>query len=80
MLRGHYREAINEGELALSVATSGGYDGAVGEVLNTLGMARIALGEVAGRGAQLRQAMEVSSARSATARASAPLTATWPTF
>ncbi len=59
VLRGQYREAISEGELALAVATSGGHEETVGEVLNTLGMARIALGEAQAGEAQLRQAMQV---------------------
>jgi len=45
-LRGHYREAIVEGEHALAVAKTAGAVMSVGEVLNTLGMSRIALGDV----------------------------------
>jgi DNA-binding CsgD family transcriptional regulator/tetratricopeptide (TPR) repeat protein len=45
-LRGHFREAISEGERALAVAQEAGLPVVVGEVLNTLGMANIALGEV----------------------------------
>jgi DNA-binding CsgD family transcriptional regulator/tetratricopeptide (TPR) repeat protein len=59
VLRGHYREAIGEGELALSAARAGGYETIVGEVLDTLGMARIALGDVQAGEEQLREAIEL---------------------
>ncbi len=45
-LRGHYREAILEAERARAVAEAAELPVVVGEVLNTLGMAKIALGEV----------------------------------
>jgi ATP/maltotriose-dependent transcriptional regulator MalT len=59
-LRGHYREAIVEGERALTVAKAAGALMMVGEVLNTLGMARIALGEVRAGESLLRQAMALA--------------------
>ena len=45
-LRGKYRAAIQDGESALAAATGAGDRHAEGEVLNTLGMAHIALGDV----------------------------------
>jgi len=58
-LRGRYREAITAGEAALSAAITAGDPGVEGEVLNTLGMARIALGDVSAGEAQLRRAVEI---------------------
>ncbi len=45
-LRGRFRDAIEEGEEALDAAVAMGDTRTQGEVLNTLGMARIALGQV----------------------------------
>ena len=59
-LRGHYREAIREGEHARTVAEQAGLPVIVGEVLNTLGMARIALGEVECGEALLREAITLA--------------------
>lgn len=59
-LRGHYREAIREGEQARAVAEQAGLPVIVGEVLNTLGMARIALGEVEAGEALLREAITLA--------------------
>jgi DNA-binding CsgD family transcriptional regulator len=61
VLRGQFRNAIADGELALAAATAAGNRRTVGQVLNTLGMARIAIGEVAQGEAQLREAMEVAN-------------------
>ena len=59
-LRGHYREAVVEGERALEIAQEMQRPMLVGETLNTLGMARIALGDVDAGEALLRQAMTVA--------------------
>jgi DNA-binding CsgD family transcriptional regulator len=59
-LRGHYRESIREGERAREVAEAAGLPVVVGEVLNTLGMARIALGEVEAGEALLREAISLA--------------------
>ncbi|MGH2862051.1 MAG: ATP-binding protein, partial [Solirubrobacteraceae bacterium] len=59
-LRGHYREAIHEGERARVVAEAAGLPVVVGEVLNTLGMANIALGEVEAGEALLREAITLA--------------------
>ncbi len=59
-LRGHYREAILEGERARAVAEAAGLPVIVGEVLNTLGMARIALGEVEAGESFLREAISLA--------------------
>lgn len=59
-LRGHYREALREGERARAVAEAVGEPVTVGEVLNTLGMANIALGEVEAGEALLREAITLA--------------------
>ena len=46
VLRGRFREAIAEGEAALAMARAEDLPVTAGEALNTLGMARIALGDV----------------------------------
>ncbi len=56
-LRGHYREAIVEAERARAVAEAAELPVIVGEILNTLGMAKIALGEVEAGEAFLREAI-----------------------
>ena len=60
VLRGHYREAVVEGERARAVAEAAELPVVVGEVLNTLGMARIALGDVDAGEALLRQAIKLA--------------------
>ena len=60
VLRGHYREAVVEGERARAVAEAAQLPVVVGEVLNTLGMARIALGDVDAGEALLRQAITLA--------------------
>jgi DNA-binding CsgD family transcriptional regulator/tetratricopeptide (TPR) repeat protein len=59
-LRGHYREAVAEGELARAIAETLSLPMIVGEVLNTLGMARIALGELEPGEALLREAITLA--------------------
>ncbi|HWE58499.1 MAG TPA: AAA family ATPase [Solirubrobacteraceae bacterium] len=59
-LRGHYREALREGERARAVAEAVGLPVVVGEVLNTLGMATIALGDVEAGEALLREAITLA--------------------
>jgi DNA-binding NarL/FixJ family response regulator/DNA-binding transcriptional ArsR family regulator len=59
-LRGHYREAISEGEPALAMARDADLPMTVGETLNTLGMARIALGDVDTGEALLREAIRLA--------------------
>lgn len=60
VLRGRYRDAIRAGEKALEEAIAAGDTVAEGEVLNTLGMAQIALGEVDEGSASLRQAIAIA--------------------
>ncbi len=60
VLRGQYREAIRDGEPALSAAQAVGEQWIYGEALNTLGMARIALGDVDRGEAELREAIDVA--------------------
>jgi DNA-binding CsgD family transcriptional regulator len=60
VLRGHYREAIAEGEPALAMARDLDLPIIVGGTLNTLGMARIALGEVDAGEALLREAIRLA--------------------
>ena len=62
VLRGRFRDAIADGEAALAAAVAAGDPRVEGEVLNTLGMARIALGDVAAGEAQLRRAIELAHA------------------
>jgi DNA-binding CsgD family transcriptional regulator len=59
-LRGRYRDAITDGEAALAAATAVGDTVAESEVLNTLGMARIALGEVEAGIASLQRARQLA--------------------
>jgi DNA-binding CsgD family transcriptional regulator/tetratricopeptide (TPR) repeat protein len=59
-LRGHYREALREGERAREVAEAAGLAVVIGEVLNTLGMANIALGQVEVGEALLREAITLA--------------------
>lgn len=59
-LRGHYREAISEAEPALAMARDAGLQMVVGEALNTLGMSRIALGDVEEGEAMMREAIRMA--------------------
>ncbi len=61
-LRGRFRDAIADGEAALATAVAAGDRGSESEVLNTLGMARIALGDVDRGVADLHRAMEIARA------------------
>jgi DNA-binding CsgD family transcriptional regulator len=61
-LRGRFREAIRDAEEALEAATALGYRYAETEVLNTLGMAKMSLGDVDGGVACLRRAIELARA------------------
>ena len=60
VLRGRFRDAIRAGEKALEEAMAAGDFVAEGEVLNTLGMAQIALGEVDEGVVSLRQAIAIA--------------------
>jgi ATP/maltotriose-dependent transcriptional regulator MalT len=60
VLRGHFREAVSEGEEALAVAIDAGDAQTEAETLNTLGMARISSGEVDEGVRCLRRALELS--------------------
>ena len=59
-LRGRFRQATAEGEIALQAAVDAGDRSAESEVVNTLGMAHVALGEVEAGVAQLRRAIELA--------------------
>jgi ATP/maltotriose-dependent transcriptional regulator MalT len=59
-LRGHYREAIDIGEQALSMAVEFSLPMMIGESLNTLGMARFALGDAEIGEELLRQAIKLA--------------------
>ncbi len=59
-LRGRFRDAIEDAEAALAAADAACEPHAEGEVLNTLGMARIALGDVDEGVALLRRAIEIA--------------------
>ncbi len=61
-LRGHFREAMSDGRSALEAATDVGDSYAEVEVLNTLGMTRISLGEVNEGVGHLRRAIELGRA------------------
>jgi DNA-binding NarL/FixJ family response regulator/tetratricopeptide (TPR) repeat protein len=61
-LRGRFREAVKDGEEALSTAVAAGATFAETEVLNTLGMAAIALGQVDEGVGCLRRAQEIARA------------------
>jgi len=60
VLRGRYRDAIGAGEAALAAAVEAGAPRIEAEVLDTLGMAHIALGRVAQGERELRRAIELS--------------------
>jgi ATP/maltotriose-dependent transcriptional regulator MalT len=61
-LRGRFREAVTDGAAALTAAVDAGDRHAEGEVLNTLGMAHIALGDVDEGVAMLRRAIDLARA------------------
>jgi DNA-binding CsgD family transcriptional regulator len=60
-LRGRYRHAIEEGEAALEEAVAVGDRHAEGEILNTLGMAHISIGDVEPGVALLRRSIEIAT-------------------
>jgi DNA-binding CsgD family transcriptional regulator/tetratricopeptide (TPR) repeat protein len=59
LLRGRFRDALTDGEEALAMAVAVGDTESEGEVLNTLGMAQIALGQVDQGIARLRGAIQI---------------------
>lgn len=59
-LRGRFRDAIPAGEAALSAAIAAGDRHAEGEVLNTLGMAQVSLGDVDEGVALLERAIQLA--------------------
>ena len=61
-LRGRYREAFKEGKVALDAARAAGDRRAESEVLNTLGVSQIMLGEVDEGVSCLRAAIEIARA------------------
>jgi ATP/maltotriose-dependent transcriptional regulator MalT len=61
LLRGRYREALSEGKAALAVARAAGDRRSQSEVLNTLGMAQIALGDVDEGISCLREAIDIAA-------------------
>jgi ATP/maltotriose-dependent transcriptional regulator MalT len=60
-LRGRFRHAVTEGDAALEAATAAGDRHTEGEVLNTLGMAQISLGNVDEGVGLLRRAIEIGT-------------------
>jgi DNA-binding NarL/FixJ family response regulator/tetratricopeptide (TPR) repeat protein len=58
-LRGRFRDALSDGEDALSAAIAAGDRCGEGEVLNTLGMTQVALGQVEEGVQRLRVAIEI---------------------
>jgi ATP/maltotriose-dependent transcriptional regulator MalT len=61
VLRGRYREALTEGRAALATARAAGDRSSESEVLNTLGMAQIALGDIDEGESCLRAAIEIAT-------------------
>ena len=59
-LRGRYREALKEGEAALVTAVAAGDRRSESEVLNTLGMSQIVLGDIDEGIARLGRAIEIA--------------------
>ncbi len=59
-LRGRYRDAIADADVALAAAIEAGDRSSESEVLNTLGMAQVVLGEVDEGVARLRQAIAIA--------------------
>ena len=62
-LRGRFRDAVKDAEEALDAAIAAGDGVAEAQILNTLGMAQIALGDVDTGVASLRRAVEISRER-----------------
>ena len=60
VLRGRYRDALKDGEEALCAAVTADDAQTEAHILNTLGMAQIALGEVDDGVTRLRRAVEIS--------------------
>jgi DNA-binding CsgD family transcriptional regulator len=60
VLRGRYREALSEGRAALATARRAGDRRSESEVLNTLGMAQIALGDIDEGESCLRAAIQIA--------------------
>jgi DNA-binding CsgD family transcriptional regulator len=60
VLRGRFRDAITAGHEALEAARAAGHTDAEGAVLNTLGMAQLALGQVDEGVASLREAADIA--------------------
>jgi DNA-binding CsgD family transcriptional regulator len=60
VLRGRYREALGDGRAALATARAAGDRSSEGEVLNTLGMAQIALGDIDEGESCLRAAIQLA--------------------
>jgi DNA-binding CsgD family transcriptional regulator/tetratricopeptide (TPR) repeat protein len=59
-LRGRFRDALADGEQALAAAIAAGDRCGEGEVLNTLGMTQVALGQVEEGIGRLRNAIEIA--------------------
>jgi ATP/maltotriose-dependent transcriptional regulator MalT len=59
-LRGRYRDALGEGEAALEAAVAAGDRRSESEVLNTLGMTQIVLGDVESGVTRLRRAIDIA--------------------
>ena len=59
-LRGRFRDAVPDGDAALAAAVEAGDRHAEGEVLNTLGMAHVALGSVDHGASLLKRAIEIA--------------------
>ncbi len=78
-LRGRYRDALSEGEAALATAVAAGDRRSESEVLNTLGMTQIVLGEDRRGHRQVCAGRSRSRARTTTSTASGPRTRTWLT-
>ena len=60
-LRGRYREAFKEGKVALDAARAAGDRASESEILNTLGMSQIMLGDVDEGVSCLREAIEIAT-------------------
>ncbi|MBV9713945.1 MAG: AAA family ATPase [Solirubrobacterales bacterium] len=59
-LRGQFRESIEEGEAALAAAVAAGDRRSESEVLNTLGMTEIVLGDAEAGAGRLRRAIDIA--------------------
>ena len=59
-LRGRYRDSLKEGEVALAAALAAGDRRSESEVLNTLAMSQIVLGEVEEGVGRMRRAIEIA--------------------